>query len=163
MINTIYLDMDGVFCDFDSRWHEVFGRSPKESRANKEFSTDWDSFIQTNQFASLPWHKTGKQLFEYVLALPSTIRIEMLTSSGGKKYHAEVAAQKTIWLCNNGFPWKANVVAGRALKKDYATPNSILIDDTFDVIEAFDAANGHGIWHKDINVTLQKLDNLLSN
>jgi hypothetical protein len=54
-------------------------------------------------------------------------------------------------------------VAGRSLKKDYANPNSIIIDDTFDVIEAFDAANGHGIWHTDINVTLEKLNNLLSN
>lgn len=161
--NTIYLDMDGVFCDFNARWLEVFGRTAKDSRDNKEFTSDWGDFIAGENFKELPWAEGGQRLFEFMLTVPSNIRIEMLTSSGGKKFHAEVAAQKTVWLANHGFPWKANVVAGRALKKEYATPTAILIDDTFDVIEAFNAAGGIGILHSDKNIgaTIEMLDNLL--
>jgi len=163
MIDTIYLDMDGVFCDFNERWHDAFGRTPKQSRECKEFSSDWTDFIVDGNFRDLPWAPGGEKLFEYMLALPSDIRIEMLTSSGGQKFHAEVTDQKTVWLCEHGFPWKANVVAGRGLKKNYATPTSILIDDTYDVIEAFNAAGGIGLWHKDhdVDTTIETLENLL--
>jgi hypothetical protein len=43
------------------------------------------------------------------------------------------------------------------LKQNYATPDSILIDDTEDVIEAFNRAGGIGILHKDASETLSVL------
>lgn len=161
-VKKIYLDMDGVFCDFDARWFDTFGRTPKESRNNKEFSPDWEEFITGKNFTDLPWTDGGKELFEFILSLPADIQVEMLTSSGGKKFHDEVKAQKKVWLCDNGFPWKANVVPGRGLKKQYATPDSILIDDTYDVIEAFDAAGGVAIWHKNASETIGRLKELMN-
>jgi hypothetical protein len=50
------------------------------------------------------------------------------------------------------------VVAGRKKKAEFATPDSILIDDTDDVIKAFREAGGIGIHHKDIGNTLMLLD-----
>jgi hypothetical protein len=57
--------------------------------------------------------------------------------------------------------WKVNVVAGRKLKAEFATPDSILIDDTLDVIEAFNKAGGIGIHHKDVGNTIMLLNILL--
>ena len=54
------------------------------------------------------------------------------------------------------------MVPGRKLKADYATPNSIMIDDMLDVITSFSAAGGIGIHHKDIGNTLSLLDILLT-
>ena len=49
-------------------------------------------------------------------------------------------------------------VAGRKKKAEYATPDSILIDDTDDVIKAFREAGGIGIHHKDVGNTIMLLD-----
>jgi phosphoserine aminotransferase len=58
--------------------------------------------------------------------------------------------------------WKPNVVAGRKNKAGYATPNTILVDDTSDVIQAFNAAGGVGILHKEIGNTLMMLKNRIA-
>ena len=161
-VKKIYLDMDGVFCDFNARWFDIFGRTPKESRETREFSPDWEEFITGKNFDDLPWAPGGKELFEFVLGLPTDFPIEMLTSSGGKKFHEEVKAQKKVWLCNNGFPWKANVVPGSGLKKQYATPDTVLIDDTSYVIESFENAGGITIWHKNASETIGRLKELMN-
>ena len=90
------------------------------------------------------------------------IEVEMLTSSGGEKFHNLVAKQKTVWLKKQGIAFKPNVVPGRKHKTDYATPNSILIDDTEDIIIAFNKAGGIGILHKDAGETIEKLKVLLA-
>ena len=74
-VKKIYLDMDGVFCDFDARWFDTFGRTPKESRNNKEFSPDWEEFITGKNFTDLPWTDGGKELFEFILSLPADIQV----------------------------------------------------------------------------------------
>jgi hypothetical protein len=89
------------------------------------------------------------------------VEVEILSSSGGQKYHREVAEQKIEWLADKGIPFKANIVSGRKAKAEYATPESILIDDTHDVIQGFIAAGGIGVHHKDIGNTLMMLDKLL--
>ena len=153
---TLYLDMDGVLCDFDSHWVSLFGRTPLQSRDNKEFSDDWKSFIWNHQFEKLPWHPNGKELLEFVRSIPN-LHIEMLTSSGGQKFHTSVREQKIVWLTKNGINYVPNVVPGRRLKSSYANASTILIDDTFDVIEAFNKAGGTGIHHTNIEDTKRQL------
>ena len=50
----------------------------------------------------------------------------------------------------------------RREKSKYAGKGIILIDDTPDVIEGFDAAGGIGILHKDVGRTLELLKVLLA-
>ena len=73
-----------------------------------------------------------------------------------------VAEHKDIWLKKQGLTYKRNVVPKRSLKASYATPNTILIDDTEDVIVAFNKAGGIGILHKNIDETLVTLKTLLA-
>jgi hypothetical protein len=90
------------------------------------------------------------------------VNVEILSSSGGKKFHNEVSEQKDEWLNNLGVNYVRNIVPGRSLKRNYATPDSILVDDTEDVIEGFRNAGGIGILHTDANETIELLKGYLN-
>lgn len=152
--------MDGVLCDFEKRFTELYGKDALGARDRKNFTTNWPNFIMDGNFESLEWFPGGKELLDFIQN-ETDWEVEILSSSGGEKFHSEVAAQKVVWLCNKGIPYKANIVPGRKHKTAYATPETILIDDTEDIIVNFNAAGGVGILHKDINETLAKLRTLL--
>jgi hypothetical protein len=160
----IYLDMDGVVANFEKRYIELFNESPGSSRDRKEFSNNWTKFIEGKNFETLDWWPGGPELITYLGKNFSVDSVEILSSSGGNKYHDEVEIQKKVWVkrMNLSEKWKVNVVAGRKLKAEYATPDSILIDDTLDVIQAFNVAGGIGIHHKDVGNTIMLLDILLA-
>lgn len=159
MIEKIYLDMDGVLCDFQSRYEKLFGEMPAYTREMKDWSENWDAFVQTEQFKTLDWNKGGKTLLKFVI--DTDIDFEILSSSGGKKHHEKVKAQKKYWLETNGILVKANIVPGRGNKSKYANSKTVLIDDTPDVIDAFNAAGGYGILHTEVQDTVKKLKNIL--
>ena len=160
VISKLYLDMDGVLCSFENRYLELFGESPGSSRDRKSFSSNWTKFIEGENFATIDWNPGGQELLAYVRTIPN-IEIEMLTSSGGLKYHTEVTIQKTQWLCERGIEFKINTVPGRKLKAEYAKSTTILVDDTPDVIESFGNAGGITVLHNDVNVTIKTLKRLL--
>ena len=159
-VTKLYLDMDGVLCNFEKRFTELYGKDALGARDRKNFTTNWPNFIMDGNFESLEWFPGGKELLDFIQN-ETDWEVEILSSSGGEKFHSEVAAQKVVWLCNKGIPYKANIVPGRKHKTAYATPETILIDDTEDIIVNFNAAGGLGILHKDINETLAKLRTLL--
>lgn len=148
--------MDGVLCDFNKRYKELYNQEPGgEGRDKKDFSKNWKHFIETKQFETLEWFPGGKELLSFVESL--NIPIEILSSSGGAKNHGEVRDQKRIWLAKSRILYPTNIVPGRGVKKFYAMPQHVLIDDTEDVIDAFNKANGVGILHKDVSVTIARL------
>ena len=152
--------MDGVLCDFEKRFTDLYGKDALGARDRKNFTTNWPNFIMNGNFENLEWFPGGKELLHFI-QYATDWEVEILSSSGGERFHSEVAAQKVVWLCNKGIPYKANIVPGRKHKTAYATPETILIDDTEDIIVNFNAAGGLGILHKDINETLAKLRTLL--
>ena len=159
MIEKIYLDMDGVLCDFESRYEKLFGELPAYSREMKEWSTNWDKFVESEQFKTLEWHPGGQTLLKMII--DTGIDFEILSSSGGKKHHDIVEDQKKQWLQSNNILVKANIVPGRKNKAKFANSRSVLIDDTPDVIDSFNAAGGYGILHKNASDTVKKLSHIL--
>lgn len=154
--------MDGVVADFEGRYFSMFGKSPTDARDAKEFNPNWAKFILSKQFKTLDWWPGAEKLLDFIKKVNMLgVEVEMLTSSGGKKYHEEVASQKVYWLCSRGIPYVANVVSGRRLKSNYATPETILVDDTEDVIDDFNKAGGHGILHRNVDDTIEKIKSLL--
>ena len=102
-IKTIYLDMDGVLSNFEKRYSELFEKTPKEARDNKEFNPDWKKFIDTEQFSKLEWFDGAKELLQYIDSL--NLKVEILSSSGGYKFHDKVREQKIKWLRDRGIQY----------------------------------------------------------
>lgn len=162
MINKIYLDMDGVISNFEKRYFERYNEVPGASRDRKEWSTNWTDFCTTRQFETLEYWPDADKLLAFLAELNKTVPIEILTSSGGPKYHDLVAEQKQKWLAEKGITYKANVVAGRARKSAFAQPDFVLIDDTPDVIEAWVRKGGTGILYKDFEECRKMLSYFLA-
>jgi hypothetical protein len=117
--------------------------------------------IKNEQFEVLPKFPGCDELLTFIRKHPE-IEVEILTSSGGIKFHEEVKKQKKVWLKKYGISYKPHVVPGRKHKKEYAKPDVVLIDDTEDVIASFNKAGGIGILHKDVKETIKTLETLLN-
>ena len=158
-IKKVYLDMDGVLTDFEGKYRELFDTDPALVRQNKARCKNWEHFVKEESFKKLNWFPGGQKLLMYLKN--KHVEVEILSSSGGQRFHNEVKEQKEYWLHKHNIHYKANIVSGRRHKKEYAAPNHILIDDTEDNIHQFKEAGGLGIYHTDIDKTLQALDALL--
>ena len=147
--------MDGVLANFEKRFEELFNKTAGQSRQDKEFTSDWPTFIEGGNFATLEWWPGAQELLEFVDSIPN-INIEILSSSGGPKYHKEVTEQKQKWLKDHGIKYKANIVPGSGVKSTYAKDaDTILVDDTDYVVDAFIKKGGIGILHRDLGNTKQ--------
>jgi hypothetical protein len=60
MIKKIYLDMDGVLCNFERRYLELYDELPGSMRDRKDFNVNWDHFVQSEQFKTLDWWPGGR-------------------------------------------------------------------------------------------------------
>jgi hypothetical protein len=87
---------------------------------------------------------------------------EILSSTAYQEVYDVIAEQKARWLATHNIPWKQNFVPGKAHKYKWATPNSIIIDDTLSVIYDWNKAGGIAIHHKNTHNTLAILEDYLS-
>ena len=155
MINKIFVDMDGVLADFDSRFVELFGHPPSESR--NKFGQHWRTLVDDKHFENFDLHEGATELVEFLNSVKHRADIAILSSSGGFKDHASVQSQKIKWLCKNNIAFPAIIVPGRWYKKGFASITSFLIDDTKDVCEYFEFAGGLVSLHTNAKETIDKL------
>lgn len=151
-MKKIFVDMDGVLCNFNKRYTEKFGRTPAQVRAdreNKMYSTHWHQFVDDNEFTSLEKMDNADKLIAILSSVDHLFDICILSSAGGFDRQREVQAQKLAWLAAHDIYWPAVVVPGRRFKTGFASSDALIIDDTYDVVESFIKAGGHGVWYKD--------------
>lgn len=152
---TIYLDMDGVLCNFDKAYRQYDPQ--KEDR--KKFRS---AVMEYKIFEDLEFMPDARELLNHVSKLQG-MTIEILTSMGTHDVQQgnEAKYQKLKWLNDKNIPYKANFVRSKEEKAQYATPESILIDDSIGCITPFNAKNGHGILHKSAKETIGILNSTI--
>jgi phosphoglycolate phosphatase-like HAD superfamily hydrolase len=147
-MKNIYLDMDGVIADFDKRYVELYKVSTKESERDKNWRQFFKKFIEDGHFATLELMPEAIELMDY---LKSTgIPITILSSTSSETRDSLIRPQKMEWLKKHKIDFPVILVPGAHLKKDYATPDSILIDDTNKNIDDWRREGGIGILYKDL-------------
>jgi 5'(3')-deoxyribonucleotidase len=152
---TLYLDMDGVLADF----HKEYIKYDPDKSDRKKFRA---SVLQHNIFEKLDYMPDTQELLNHVSKL-NDVNIEILTSMGTHEPIQGAAArmQKQKWLNAHNIPYKANFVRNKAEKAQYATPTSILIDDSPGCISPFIEKGGHGILHHKSSETIRILDSTI--
>lgn len=152
---TLYLDMDGVIADFNKEYTKL----DPEKADRKRFR---QAVTEYHIFEKLDFMPDAQELLNHVSRLHG-VKVEMLTSMGTHDpFQANMAQmQKLKWLDMKNIPYRANFVHNKQEKARFATPTSILIDDSIGCISPFIEAGGHGILHTNASETNRMLDSIL--
>ena len=152
---TLYLDMDGVLCDFNKAYTKI--------DPNKEDRKKFRSAVMMHKiFEDLDFMPDAKELLNHVAKLHD-INVQILTSMGTHDpiQGAEAQRQKKVWLEKQGIGYFPNFVRNKEEKSIFANPHSILIDDSSGCIGPFIAKGGHGILHSHASESVRILDSLI--
>ena len=152
---TLYLDMDGVLCNFDKAYRAY----DPEKNDRKRFR---QAVMDYHIFEDLEFMPDAQELLNHVCKL-NDVRVEILTSMGTFDNVQGNAAryQKLKWLDGKNIPYRANFVRSKEEKAKYASPSNILVDDSIGCIKPFNVAGGHGILHVNSADSIRQIDQVI--
>jgi hypothetical protein len=145
----IYCDLDGVLIDFKKGYEKLTGDDlGTEHRNDSHF---WDPINKAGYdfWINLEWMDDGHKLWDFI----SPYNPEIL-SAPSRQTESRVA--KHDWV-ERELPGTHLILRSAEHKKDFASPNSILIDDREDNIKGWIDAGGIGILHKSADDTINAL------
>lgn len=133
----VYLDLDGVFADFDKRVKHLTGKHPHQLDKKRLWR-----IINADErfFAEL-------ELIEGCMALWEATRDMEPIFLTGSPSSSVFEQQKKEWVARIFGPEFTVHVVPRRLKQEYSGPGKILIDDMQENIDQWNARGGHGILH----------------
>lgn len=156
MIKKIYVDMDGVLCDFNKRYREFYKVDPtpepadgfhSETTRDKIHREQFNRFVRNKNFANLdpmPDIDLGLKLLKL---MSISVPVQILSSTACEEYFNELSDQKKFWLNTHNINYTPIFVPGKRLKKQYSQPGHVLIDDTASNINDWNKMGGIGILH----------------
>lgn len=154
----LFLDIDGVFADFDKKIVEVTGKRPEDQneddmwKAMKQYAKEHPD---VHMWGDLDLMHDAKVLWNYVKGYDHSF----LTSTG--TWAAEKAErEKHAWVKKHFGNQDVITVNMSKLKSNYAAPTHILIDDRMKSIGPWREKGGIGILHKSASDTIKQLKKL---
>ena len=152
---VIYCDMDGVLTDYNTSFREVFNDAP-----NNVFSLLGEETVNSilndveGYWRDMPWTEDGKTLWFFIKSYnPVLLTTPALSVKDCKQ-------DKISWK-NKELGSDVNIIFS-STKYDYASPDSILIDDKKENIDAFTNNGGIGILHTSAEETITQLIPILN-
>lgn len=171
MIKKIYLDMDGVICDFCTPFFTMAKQTglpitnPLKSYHDTQDQRLFHYAVKQGVFADLPLMDNACLLIDTLQALSERFNfdIEILSSVNCTTPSVArfICEQKRQWLQTNGIHFPANFVDISFQKGEYANYNHLLIDDSEIPIKSFATCGGKVIKHTQVEKTLDQLAKLL--
>ena len=153
---TIFCDMDGVLTNFMSGVEKYTGSLEQvdiEKFLLSDFGTSkkWWASLDPMPDAMKLWKYISKYEVQVLSACPSICKDDKAVMDGKKAW-----AKKHL----KPSPSKVNIVQRRD-KKNFARPNSILIDDHIKNVKEWKSAGGIGILHTSTSNTIKQLKQLI--
>ena len=148
----MFVDLDGVIVDFIKGYYELTGTDISGSFHDDE--NFWDPINKAGYdfWINLTWTEDGKELWNYI-----------------KKYNPEILSApsrqddsrvgKHDWV-RKELPGSHLILRSAKNKKEFASPNSILIDDLQKNVDSWIESGGIGILHTSANDTIKQLQKL---
>lgn len=144
--------MDGVLVNFNKGYFDLTGKDVSgQYHTSKDFWQPIDK-AGVDFWVNLEWMSDGKVLWDYV-----------------KKYNPEILSAPSIkdssrvgkhkWV-DRELPGVHLILRSASKKKEFATPESILIDDRQPNVEQWRQAGGIAILHKSASDTINQLKKL---
>ena len=150
----IFLDMDGVLVDFDQQFKELTGMMPREFESKHSSDEFWGAIdgAGVGFWRGMKWMPGGEALYNRAAQFDHA-----LLSSPSRSEVSKIG--KRLWR-RDKTPNTKLILSRSYLKKNYAAPNHILIDDREDNIKQWRDAGGIGILYTSpgqVNAELDKL------
>ena len=159
----IYLDMDGVIADFNTRFKNLSGIEPREFESKYGKNAFWEFIDEENKISfwvGIPPMPGASELISYV----SKHNYEILTAPSIKK---QSRLGKSLWVRNHigdMFPSKPKINFKFSKEKHLIKPNlsnfDILIDDRQTIIDNWNNAGGNGILYQSASQAIADLKKL---
>jgi len=147
MIEKLYLDLDGVFADFNKRVEQLSGQ-PIHELTRKSL---WKAVNTDKQFF------LNLELFPHSIELWNFVkRYDPIFLTGAPASHS-FAEQKRKWVSNHFGADRITLVVPKHDKKNYAGVNRVLIDDNPSLIDEWKANNGIGILFCSVEQVIREL------
>ena len=152
MINTIFLDIDGVLANFRKGIHDTFDKfydyptlSPKW-----KFWDDWpdvtfemvNAICTTSFWQNLKWMHDGHDILRAVLDKFNASQTYLLTTP---MPNLKSASGKMIWVNDNLPIYLKRTIITQAPKHLLARPDTLLIDDKDENVDGFREAGGKAL------------------
>ena len=153
---SLFIDLDGVLCDFDGAVRAVFGRNPDELDPRDM----WRRLARTPGFyENLEWLPDGRELWNHVAGYSPTILTGLPRGSWAEP-------QKRAW-CRRELGANVPVITCMSREKTekarQATPEAaamVLVDDRISVGERWEAAGNLFIHHRSARESIAALSAL---
>lgn len=138
-IDTIYLDMDGVICDFCGACADI--------DAIEHYKVDWEKVHAAgiDFWANMKWTNEGERFYKWLEKFCDEEGIDLCILSQ-VNYNDGVNGKIEWLMANTKVPNKnIYIVKNGKAKAKFANSSSLLIDDFGKNIEAFVLAGGVGV------------------